>query len=275
VALLWLGLLVAFSPVLANLLQHLEEEAWARYVLVFPFLLALCIARYPSRLRASALGYVALTLAILIELVAIGGSTMVWARPALPLAVIGLCGAFGLASTRTALLACWLIPVPHRVLRMLSPQLETCLLRPLTGLLDALGAELRLEDSRVLATGFELEVFDFDGGLTLAALLAGLGWYAGLRRGCGLFGTVGRAVLWGALALPIQLLALLALVLGAPSVGRFFLTPISSSTIPSWARRHSSSTRTSSPRTRTSMRSSCPSPRRHRSWLLAWQASGS
>ena len=229
-ALLWLGLAVAFSPVLVNLVQHLEEEAWARYVLVFPFLLALCIAQDSSRPRASALGYVALTVGILIELVAIVGSTMVWARPALPLAVIGLCGAFGLASTRTALLACWLIPVPHFVLRMLSPQLETGLLRPLTRLLSPLGAELRLEGSRVLATGFELEVFDFDGGLTLAALLVGLGWYAGLRRGCSLFGTVGRAVLWGALALPIQLLALLlallALVLGAPSVGRFFLTHV-------------------------------------------------
>jgi len=229
-ALLWLGLLVAFSPVLVNLVQHLEEEAWARYVLVFPFLLALCIAQDSSRPRASALGYVALTLGILIELVAIGGSTMVYARPALPLAVIGLCAAFGLASTRTALLACWVIPVPHQVLRMVSPELETALLRPVTGLLDAVGAELRLEGSRVLAPAGELEVFDFDGGLTLVALLVGLGWYAGLRRRCGLFGILRRAVLWGALALQLQLLALLlallALVLGAPSLGRCFLTHV-------------------------------------------------
>jgi hypothetical protein len=228
--LLWLGLLVAFSPVLVNLAQHLAVEAWARYVLVFPFLLVLCIVRDSARLRPSALGYVALILAILIELGAIGGSTMVWARPPLPLAVIGLCMAFGLAPLRTTLLACWLIPIPHRILRMPSPELETALLSPLVGLLNALGAKLRLEGSRVFAATGELEIFDFDGGLTLVALLSGLGWYAGLRERKGLFGIVGRAIWWGALAIPLQLLALLlalmTLVLGAPSLGRFFLSHV-------------------------------------------------
>jgi hypothetical protein len=229
-ALLWLGLLVAFSPVLVDLAQHLGEEAWARYVLVFPFLLALCVARDGSRPRGSALGYALLVPAILVELGAIGGSTMVSARPTLPLAVIGLCLAFGLARVRTALLALWLIPIPHRILRMPSPELETGLLSPLVGLLDALGAELRLEGSRVLAAAGELEFLDFDGGLTLVALLSGLGWYAGLRARKGLFGIVVRAISWGALAIPLQLLALLlallALLLGEPAAGRFFLTHV-------------------------------------------------
>ena len=123
-AVLWLGVAGAFSPVLVDLLRHCAEEPWARYVLVFIPLLAVCVRQSQAGARASADGYLWLLVGILIELVAIRANAIRMARPGLALAVIGLCRGFGLASLPASVLAFWLVPVPSMILALLSPDLE-------------------------------------------------------------------------------------------------------------------------------------------------------
>ena len=54
-ALLWLGLVGAFSPVVVDLLRHCVAEPWSRYALVFVPMLAVCIRQSQADARASAI----------------------------------------------------------------------------------------------------------------------------------------------------------------------------------------------------------------------------
>jgi hypothetical protein len=219
---------VAFSPVLVNLASHLAAESWARYSLIFPPLLVWCALREREPPRASRDGFLWLALAIPLELLAVGSTMTTLARPGVPLAVIGTCRALGLTSGATALLALWMIPLPKFVSAFASPELETVLLRVAGAAVGLLGGEVSIEPSRAFAAGGELKVAHCDGGLPLAALLSGLGWYASLRAGAGLRACVRGAVTWGLLAFPLQALAVLLavgmLVLGGPEVGRQLLS---------------------------------------------------
>jgi hypothetical protein len=225
---LWLAVGLAFSPVLVDLAHHLAVEPWARYSLIFPPLLVWCASRERVTPQAARDGFWWLGLAILLELLAVGGGVTRLARPGLPLAAIGICRAYGLVSARTALLALWAIPIPHLVSAFASPGLERTLLGIGVVAANALGGNVDVLGSRALVSGGELAVAPFDGGLPLAAMLSGLGWYASLRCETGLSAAVRRALTWGALAIPIQALAVLiavgALTVGAGGAGRLFLT---------------------------------------------------
>jgi hypothetical protein len=226
-ALPWLALLVGFAPVLLDLVHHVSAEPWARYILVFVPLCVVCLASCREEPRRHADGYLWLAIAIVVELVAIAGSTTRLARPAFALAVIGLCRASGLANTRTAALTFWLIPVPNLLLRMASPALETGLLGIAATAGRAAGVAVEVEGPVASAASGALVLQPWHGGLPLVALLSGLGWYASLRDGSGLAAALGRMLVWGALGLPLQALALLGavwvLAAGAPEVGREFL----------------------------------------------------
>lgn len=223
----WLALLAAFSPVLADLIRHLASEPWARYAFVFAPLLAVCVVTSRDRCRRSADGYLWLAVGVGIEFFALVGNMARFGRPAFALGVIGLCRAFGLASTRVAALALWLTPVPRFILTRFSPEVETALLDLVSRAAWVLGAEFRVEGSRVLAHSAVLELYPSDGGLPLVALLSGLGWYASLRAGDRLWATLQRAMVWGAMALPIQIFAISVavgtLAAGMPSASRFLL----------------------------------------------------
>jgi len=226
-AVLWLGLVGAFSPVVVDLLRHCAEEPWARYALVFGPLLAVCVRQSRAGARASADGYLWLAVGVLIELVAIRADALRMARPGLALAVIGLCRAFGFAPTRAAALALWLIPVPSMLLWFFSPQLEMAVPRLVVPWVGALGAPLSLQGSRVLGSSGVLVFRPSDGGLPLAALLSGLGWYAAVRVGSAPSLILRRTLVWAALAVPVQLvtvlLALGALAADLPSLAGFTL----------------------------------------------------
>jgi hypothetical protein len=229
-AVLWLGLVGAFSPVVADLLCHCAAEPWARYALVFVPLLAVCVRQSRAGARQSADGYLWLLAGILIELVAIRADAIRMARPGLALAVIGLCRAFGLASAPASALVLWLIPVPSMILALASPDLEMAWARLALGPLGWLGAQMSLEGARVLAPAGVLALRPSDGGLTLLALLSGLGWYASIRAGRDAPAAARRALAWGASAIPIQaagmLLALGALASGSPELARPMLDSI-------------------------------------------------
>jgi hypothetical protein len=213
--------------VLVDLALHIAAEPWARYSLVFPPLFAWCLIHDKVPARAGRDGFAWLALAILLELVAVGGGMTRFARPGLPLAAIGTCRIFGLGPGRTALLALWTIPVPKIVIAFASPGLETTLLRVASAAAGLLGADVGVEGCRAFAAAGQLELTDSDGGLPLAALLSGLGWYASLRCGGSLLACLRRAVAWAVLAIPLQLLGVLAavtaLAMGAPAVGRLLL----------------------------------------------------
>ena len=219
--LLWLALGVCFSPVLIDLVQHLAANPWAAYVVIFPPLLARCALRDPPGARSVHTGAALLATGLAIELVAVGGGVVRLGRLGLPVAVVGLSRAFGLLSSRTALLSVWWVPVPHAVISFPSPALETAWLQGAAWPLNLLGANVTVEAGLARAGTLELLLSAAETGIPLAALLSGLGWYASARLGETLWRCLRGAVIWGLLAFPIQTaavgLALTGLVLGVPS----------------------------------------------------------
>jgi hypothetical protein len=216
---LWAGLAVALSPLLLDLARHLVEEPWARYALLFAPLTAVAVVTTRGRVRSSPLGHLLLALALAAELLAVAGHAPRLARPALPAAVAGLCLGFGLSTLRVAALSAWLVPVPSALMGLASPQLESLLFGAAARGVRALG--------RVTGPGAALYLGAWDGGLPLAALLSGLGFYAGLRRREPVLRLVRQALAWGAAALPAQaagvLLATLATAAGRADLGRDLL----------------------------------------------------
>jgi hypothetical protein len=214
----WMAAALAFalSPILVDLVAHVADQPWARYALVFPPLALWRLRRAAPTARAPGLGWTLVGAALVLELVTVGGGVPRFGRPAIPLAVAGLCRALGLAGWAPILLACWVVPAPHA----LSAQL------PLPDIFAELAAALvggvALEPGtppRLLAAAGTLVLRPHHGGVPLAALLSGLGWLAGLRVGGGLAGCARRAALLGLAALPVALLSVLlaAAVLAAGS----------------------------------------------------------
>jgi len=144
--------------------------------------------------------------------------------------VLGASRAFGLARMHHALLAFWLIPLPYALLSQLGPHAHALNLAVLAPLLGALGLESAFQNGFLAGPGGGLALNATNAGLTLAALLSGLAWYASVRAGHGLLGAMRAALLGGVAAFPAQLVLLgfgaVACALSAPGVGAFFLQPI-------------------------------------------------
>jgi hypothetical protein len=225
----WIALALAFSPVLLELGEHLASEPWTRYAALFPLLLARAAAAAPRRPEASASGYAWIAAGAAVEIAGVGGGIPRFARPGLALAVIGLCRARGIADLRVAALALWMIPLPSTALGAASPALETALLRPAAWLGRSAGLAERSEPPGLAGADGALLLQPPDGGLPLAALLSGLGWYAALRAGEGTRAGLARAAGLGIAAFPLQALALVVgagvLALGAPRAAELALRP--------------------------------------------------
>jgi hypothetical protein len=168
-AVLPVALLLGLSPVLREWALHLLTEPATRYVLLSLVLLVHAVwhaPREPARLGAGLPWIVA---AILVELVASAGGLDRYGRLALPLGIVGGLRATGLAPTRVAALAFFIVPVPRFLaqLALLDPQ------RWWAGFAETL----------VPGSAEPLGLDHWDSGMRLAGLLAGLGWFAGLRLG--------------------------------------------------------------------------------------------
>lgn len=211
-SLLLLGALAfALSPVLLDLVRQVALEPWARYAAVFPLLLAWAAFRERGSPRATPVGWALVAAAVALEFVAVGGGVVRFARPVVPLAVVGLCRALGLASWRTSLLALWMVPIPHFVLAAAGLPLAEAWAGLCRLGLGAAGLGLSLQP---LGDGFALigakgmlTLGSEDGGLALAAALSGLGWFAGLQGGAGWARCALEAILHALSALLLQLLA--------------------------------------------------------------------
>jgi len=224
-----LALALAFAPVIANLAGHFVATPWARYSLVFVPLFAWSLLREPAarpgRLEGGAL--IGLGLALELGAAAIGMTQI--GRPGLALAAIGLCRWMGIAGYRTALLALFAIPIPHELVQRLTGRAEVVKEFALAAeLLRSLGESVLVGWPNVESARGTLQLTPADAGLPLAVGLAGLGWYRGIRAGRSLVSTAGGAALWGSLALPLQIVLLVASVAlvsrGRPDLARVLLS---------------------------------------------------
>ena len=222
--LLALGLLFGLSPMLLDLARHLLETPSGRSCLVFWILLAILARRATGRPPAETHrdGFVLIGLCAVISVVAIGGDVVRGARLALPLGVVGLARGFGIMPLRTALLACWLLPVPGLVHDLGFPDLERAYLSGAAPLLGWAGSEVTLRGLSAEIAGETLTLTAHASGFALCALLTGLVWYAGIVHDTPLRRTVLWMLGFGALFLPLQwlatLLALSALASGHPAM---------------------------------------------------------
>ncbi len=207
--LLWLALLVVIAPLLSDLLRHMAEQPWARYSLIFAALLLIESLRRKGTGTRHASGYVLVTFGLLwISLGIFGGEEFIrFARPGIPLSILGLALVLGHPPVEVALLSIWTIPAPTAVLNILSPQGESLLLMTAAMPLSLLGHPSTLEGGTVSFALGALVLGREDSGLVLVTVLSGLGWWVAIRREATLSGCVRSAICWAPLGIPLQWLA--------------------------------------------------------------------
>ncbi len=225
-ALPWLALGAAFSPVLFDLVRSLTavDRSWG--IAVAPILIVLCSRGEPASPRRPRLGSVALVAGVALQILGIAGGAWSVARLGLPVAFCGLALATGRPSLPAAALSLWIVPPPTAATSLVSSWLEAPLARFAAGVWSALGAGLTASGP-LLRTPSGAELGIDEGGLRLAVLLAGMGWYAGVRARAGSAGLLRRALVFGLWAIPGQAVAVLGaaglLLLGQPALGRHAL----------------------------------------------------
>lgn len=183
--LLWVVLLFAFSPVVADLFSHLAQNAWARGSIVFLPLAWFAAQQLPTPAGPVRWGFALLGLGLAIEVFAVGGDLLRLGRVGLGLAAVGLIGVRGWASLPAASLLLFAIPLPHALAEIASPTLEVTWGRLGVGLAQTFGLDL-VRNGTVLSTpsGAILELGAVDGGVVLGSVAAGLAWFvaAAARR---------------------------------------------------------------------------------------------
>lgn len=221
--LLWLALLGAFSPTLAELARHMQAQPWTLYALVFPLLFATAAPLdRPAHSRRDGLLWILLGLAL--ELFGAFSGAIRLGRAGLVLAAVGLCRAFALASWRSLALLALAVPLPATLVRVVSPEAAAAALGAAGAALGALGLDVAVEGMVARSQGRAFELGEFDGAVTLVPLLAGLSWHRSLLCGRAwprALLLAGAAVLW---ALPLALagaaLSLLSLRFDAAALAR-------------------------------------------------------
>lgn len=186
-AVLWLLLLAALSPVFVDWGRHLSSEPVARYVVLFVPLTLLLAWRMRGRgvQRSIALWWVAG--ALLLSVLAVGAGLTRFARPCLPLALVGMACWRGWPRLEVALSSLWWVPVPSFVAKAMGrvvaslipggvPPEPTELGLPLAGLLSGLAYAIAIWRGQSLARALRLALVAGSVGL----LLQGLGLALGL-----------------------------------------------------------------------------------------------
>ncbi len=213
--LLAVALALGLSPVLFEFARHLREEPSALYVLACASVLAFAVrgelAAGRREAPALARGLPWIATAVVLELFCYAGGIERFARPALPLALIGWLRASGLARLPLASLAFWLVPVPKSLSEF-----------------GEFGFHYLWHDlaSPFASSAADALVLDhWDSGLRPAAIAAAFGWWRATHAGrrpwneALRLGAVGFASQGLALAF-----ALAAAALGAVGEARAFLT---------------------------------------------------
>ncbi|MGH0037024.1 MAG: hypothetical protein ACQGVK_18520 [Myxococcota bacterium] len=206
---MWAALALALSPVVFELASELPETRFGWSLLLAPLLLwrAERTAGGPSAPAPAALGWGFIVVALALELLGLAGDLLFAAGLAIPVAVLGMALATGRPSPQHAVLLFWLVPIPTAAHLLGTPRLESAVALLGAWPWQVVGVPLEVAGPLIRLGGGLLEVTPYHDGLHLAVLLAGIGWYAGVRRCEGLLGAARCAAAGALLALPGQALA--------------------------------------------------------------------
>ncbi len=208
---------VASGPALVNLGEHWIAHAWSRYSLVFLPLLIVAIRsdRHDDSGRAQRwLGAGLIAAALVVQLAAVIISHVQVGRPALAVAIVGLLLLRQTASLRCALLALWVVPVPHGLMNFLGGDASVeWIFESAAALLAPLGFTYDISRHWVVADTAEFHLRTVYLGLPLLVHLLGLGWYSCVRRSTDFWTTLGVLVLLALSAPAIQFLAIVVALL--------------------------------------------------------------
>jgi hypothetical protein len=224
---LWIALAIALSPALLEIAGHARTAPWARYAIVPLALLFWAAAAERRSGVPRPLGLVLVFAGLAVQMAALVAGPAKLGRAAVPAAVIGMASWLGRPSLPVAVLSLWAVPVPNALVQGLAPALDPGILALAPALARPLDPELRSEGRALRSRDEVLRIDEADGGLPLAALLSGVGWFSALRSGLPLSHAALRAALWGAAAIPIQIaavaLAAFALPRGGAAAARAWL----------------------------------------------------
>ncbi|MCP5070255.1 MAG: hypothetical protein GY946_27110 [bacterium] len=217
---------VASGPALINLGEHWIAHAWSRYSLLFAPLLVVAVRsdQHDGSGRAQRwLGAGLIVAALVVQLAAVVVSHVQVGRPALALAVVGLLLLRDIASLRCALLALWVVPVPHPLMNALGGDTSVeWIFESAAALLAPLGFVYEISRHWVVSGASEFHLRTVYLGLPLLVHLLGLGWYACARRSTDFKTTLGILLLLALSAPAIQffaiVIALLAVQAGHPAI---------------------------------------------------------
>jgi hypothetical protein len=212
------GLALAFSPALAELVSHWRVAPWARYSALALWLLPRSASALGERSPRRSDGLVLVTAGLVLEVFATAAGPAKLARPGLVLGVLGLARALGHPPLRVALLVLFLVPVPAALARLPEPVLRPLLQEPAAALARAAGAPVESLSLGIARGDALLRVYPHDLGVPLAALFAGAAYAAALVRGAATPRALATAAAVSPLALPVQLagLGVAGLLLDAP-----------------------------------------------------------
>ncbi|MDJ0788378.1 MAG: hypothetical protein QNK05_16345 [Myxococcota bacterium] len=231
--LIWLFLALAASPVLLDTASHLLVRPWAAYCLVFWVLFVREVLRTPAGYAPRASGWLLVAVAMSIELLLVRADWARWARPAVALAMAGAAIGIGHPRGWKIGLAFWTVPMPTLAASLASPQLERLYLKAAELLATPLGHTFLVTQPKTGITRLEVAAgsMDFvaaDGGLYVATLLAGLGFYTALREGLEPSAVLRRMATFVVWALPLQIvavgIAVAVLIAGWPEAARLGLS---------------------------------------------------
>lgn len=229
---LWMALGVALSPSIFELGRHWLDEPWTRYSALFVPLWLLGVRSAPGPARPRRAGAVLVAIGVLLSVVSVGGGMPRFGRPGIALSAVGMALALGTPSLPRALLVLWIVPVPTLFVSAFSG-LEVATAHAAARLAQAVGVDAGLratpEAIELVGSAGNLALAPEQGGLPLAVLLGGLGWYGAVRRGASsgsAFRACLRAAPWALLVQPIGIGCAAGLLFaGATVSARLLLDP--------------------------------------------------
>lgn len=180
----WVGVLMALSPTIVHSIEVLARQSWSHYVIVAPFLLAICV-RHESSAGITpprvGVGSAVLLLAMALQLLGIAGGSWSIARIGLPLAAMGVALALGRPPQLPMVLCFWVVPVPYFLVNITTPWAETLLAAGAASIASMLGADVTASGPLIRSGDMRLELESFQGGVITALVLFELGWYSSVR----------------------------------------------------------------------------------------------
>ena len=201
--LLGIALAIGFSPVILSLVEHWGADPWSRYSLVFIPLLIWCVRKGDCAAKSRRTGAVLIAAGAGIEILAALISMIAFGRVGWGLAMVGFIMIRGLAESRTALLALWIVPIPSTLLRSTGGEWAAMKFSvAATSVLARMGLDFEVAQ-RSVSFGEESLRFQANWGGEVALLhLAGLAGYWAIRTGRSWASMLG----WYLVSIPLGLL---------------------------------------------------------------------